>query len=96
MSTTGPPRRAPASVSIDRSADIIRSSHFGPALIQRHFEWTRKEAHKLLDNLERAHQRAEMELPKSDEGIEETGELLIDDEADLGVSVLSPAAVEID
>jgi hypothetical protein len=96
LSTTGPPRPAPASVSIDRFADILRSSHFGPALIQRHFEWTRKEAHKLLDNLERAHQRAEMELPKSDEGTEETGELLIDDEADLGVSVLSPAAVEID
>jgi len=37
----------------------MRSANFGPALIQRQFEWTRSEAKKLLDNLERAHQRSQ-------------------------------------
>jgi len=53
------PRPAPAAISIDRVSNIMRSANFGPALIQRQFEWTRSEAKQLLNNLERAHQRTE-------------------------------------
>ncbi|MBU2532783.1 MAG: DUF262 domain-containing protein, partial [Alphaproteobacteria bacterium] len=72
---------APAIVAMDRIANLMRSGHFAPALIQRHFEWTREEAHLLLDNIERAHQR--VAVADQDRDHDGAGDVTASDSRDL-------------